>query len=194
VEALHNESDVIMAKVIAGMTISLDGYFEDASGDTSALYADFDTLRDSDYMQSLQAETGAVLMGRKMFELADPDSYADSYEFQNPLFVVTSNPPEKQPKSNENLSFTFVTDGVESAINQARAAAGDKAVTVVGGVRLIEDLLRFGAVDELSIDVMPVLLGGGRRLFDAAFLSDLDLELSSVRTYDQRVCMRYNVL
>jgi dihydrofolate reductase len=80
--------------------------------------------------------------------------------------VLTHRAPDREPKGNDRLSFTFVTDGLESAVAQATAAAGDRAVTVVGGADLNRQLLAAGLVDELRVDVMPVLLGSGRRLFD----------------------------
>jgi dihydrofolate reductase len=153
--------------LLAGLTLSLDGYFEDSDGRFAALYSDFEALMDSAYMKASQAETGAVLMGRRTFDEApDPDSYAVDYEYQVPLFVVTHTAPEKAPKRNEQLYVTFVTDGLESAVAQATAAAGDRVVTVVGGADLNRQLLAAGLADELRIDIMPVLLGGGRRLFD----------------------------
>ncbi len=110
-------------------------------------------------MNAAIEETGAVLMGKRTFEMADPDSYVGNYEFQVPIFVLTHEPPPVAPKQDENLTFTFVTDGVESAIARATAAAaGDKAVQVVGGVDVTRQLLDADLVDELRIDVMPVLL------------------------------------
>jgi dihydrofolate reductase len=156
-----------MAKVIAGMTMSLDGFVEDANGSADALYSDLGELQDSAYIKRLQAETGAALMGRRTFDMAsDPDGYADSYELQVPIFVLTHTPPAVAPKRNDRLSFTFVTDGVKSLVAQAVQAAGDLAVTVVGGAELNRQLLAAGLVDELRVDVLPVLLGGGVRLFE----------------------------
>src|SRR5215218_10228428 len=153
--------------LIAGLTLSLDGYFEDADGTFASLYGDFEELMDSAYMKTSQAETGAVLMGRRTFDMAeDPDSYAVDYEYQVPLFVLTHRAPEREPRRNENLYVRFVTDGLESAVAQATAAAGDRAVTVIGGADLNRQLLAAGLADELRVDVMPMLLGGGRRLFD----------------------------
>jgi len=158
-----------MARVIAGMTVSLDGFVQDAEGSAAALYPDLEELRDSPYMKGMQDETGAVLMGRRTFDMAgDPDSYADSYELQVPIFVVTHTPPAVAPRRNERLSFTFVTHGVESGVAQAAEAAGERAVTVVGGVDLNRQLLAAGLGHELRVDVMPVLLGAGLRLFDGA--------------------------
>ena len=114
-----------MAKVIAGMTVSLDGFISDADGSTAALYPDFAELVDAPYMKAMQDETGAVLMGRRTFGMAEnPDDYADSYEFQVPIFVVTHVPPALTPKRNERLSFTFVRDGVREAVARAIQAGG----------------------------------------------------------------------
>jgi dihydrofolate reductase len=154
-----------MAKVIAGMTMSVDGFVTDADGSASRLYPDLAALRDTSYMQQAIAETGAVLMGRRAFEMGDPDSFVGEYEFQVPIFVLTHHPPAIPPKQDGNLTFTFVTDGVESAVSQAKAAAGDRSVQVIGGADVVQQLLDAGLVDELHVDVMPVLLGDGLRLF-----------------------------
>src|SRR5918994_2055495 len=141
--------------LIAGLTLSLDGYYEDANGSAGALYTDREALQDSAYMKALQAETGAVLMGRRTFDMSgDPDSYAVDYEYQVPLFVLTHRAAEREPARNENLYVTFVTDGLESAVAQATAAAGDRAVTVVGGADLNRQVLAAGVLHELRIDVM----------------------------------------
>lgn len=183
-----------MAKVIAGMTISVDGYVTDRNGSNERLYPDLADLQGSDYMNSLIDESGAVLMGRRTFAMAeDPDWYAGNYEFQLPIFVVTHKPPAVKPKEDENISFTFVTDGVEAAVTQAKAAAGDKAVQVVGGADLIQQLIRAGLVDELSLDVMPVLLGDGLRLFgDGA--REVALEKTGIQVVGERVSLRFRVL
>jgi len=155
-----------VSKVIAGMTISVDGFVTDRHGDLGPLYTDLESLRDSGYMRELIDRTGAVLMGKRSFEVGDPDTYADNYELQAPIFVVTHQAPARHPKENDKLTFTFVTDGVASAAAQAKAAAGDKDVQVIGGADLIQQLLAGGHVDQLNVDVMPLLLGSGTRLFD----------------------------
>ncbi len=181
-----------MAKVIAGMTMSLDGFVADVDGSADALYPDLHELRETPYMAAMQAETGAVVMGRRSFEMAeDPDAYADSYELQVPIFVVTHHPPATPPKGNEQLFFHFVTDGVESAVAQAADAAGERAVTVVGGVDVTRQLLDAGLVDELRVDVMPVLLGEGLRLFDGT--PGMTLEKLSVEEVGQRTSLRFRV-
>ena len=65
-------------------------------------------------------------MGRRAFAMGDPDSYAGGYEFQVRIFVLTRRPPERRPRETPPLTFTFVTDGIESAVRQARAAAGER--------------------------------------------------------------------
>jgi dihydrofolate reductase len=182
-----------MAKVIAGMTISLDGFVADRDGSASRLYPDLQALRDTPYMQSAIDETGAVLMGRKTFAMADPDSYVGEYEFQVPIFVVTHEPPVARPKQDDRLTFTFVTDGVEAAVAQATEAAGKKAVQVVGGPNLIGQLLQAGLVDELHVDVMPVLLGAGLRLFDDGGLERVRLEKIGVQEVGARTTLSFRV-
>ena len=108
-----------MAKVVAGMTMSLDGFVADRKGSVARLYPDFEAMHDTTTMKEAIEKTGAVVMGRRTFEMGKPDSYVGTYEFQVPIFVVTHEPPAVAPKQDERLTFTFVTDGVESAIRQA---------------------------------------------------------------------------
>ncbi len=181
-----------MARVIAGMTVSLDGFVADSYGSAGALYPDLAELQDAPYMKAMQDETGAALMGRRTFEMAeDPDAYTDSYELQVPIFVVTHTPPSVAPKRNERLFFTFVTDGVQAAVAQAVEAAGERAVTVIGGADLTGQLLEAGLVDELRVDVMPVLLGAGLRLFDGT--GPLALEKLGVEEVGVRTSLRFRV-
>jgi dihydrofolate reductase len=183
-----------MAYVIAGQTISLDGFVADQNGSAGPLYPDLAALQDSAYMNAMIEQTGAVVMGRRAFEMPDdPDSIADNYEFQVPIFVVTHHPPPVTPKENERLSFTFVTDGVESAVTQAMAAAGEKAVMVVGGVDVIRQLLHAGLVDELRVDVMPVLLGAGLRFLDDSSVAHVQLEKIGVEQVGARTSLRFRV-
>jgi dihydrofolate reductase len=128
-----------MATVTAGMTVSLDGFVADREGSAARLYPDLVDLQGTDDMDAAIAETGAVVMGRRTFEMGDPDAFVGNYEFQVPIFV-THHPPAVAPRQDEHLTFTFVTDGVESAIEHANAAAGDKVVQVVGGPSVIQQL------------------------------------------------------
>ncbi|MEP7291315.1 MAG: dihydrofolate reductase family protein [Chloroflexota bacterium] len=170
-----------MSKVVLGMIISLDGFVNDRSGSVSRLYPDLEALGKTDVLQEAIRTTGAVVMGRHAYEMAKGDF--SGYEFQVPIFVVTHEPPETVAKGeNENLKFSFVSDGIESAVRQAKAAAGDKNVTMVGGAEIARQSLQAGLVDELELDVMPVLLGGGLRLFEQ-FDAPIELETTTVLQY-----------
>jgi dihydrofolate reductase len=177
-----------MGKVIFGMTMSLDGYINDRNGSVERLYSDLavgnlqdESIQNNAVMQEALRNTGAVVLGKNAFLMAEnPDSYADTYEFQVPIFVLTGTKPEPPPKENENLTFTFVTEGIAAAISQAKQAAGGKDVTIIGGASTAQQALRAGLVDELHIDIMPVLLCGGLRLFEALGTEQIRLERMEV--------------
>src|SRR5213075_2469116 len=114
---------------------------------------------------------GAVLMGRRMFSGGagpwedDPVAngwWGDDPPFRVPVFVLTHHPREPVDKQG-GTSFTFVTDGIESALEQARAAADGKAVSLGGGADVAQQYLAAGLLDELRIHLVPILLGGGVR-------------------------------
>jgi dihydrofolate reductase len=166
-----------MGKVIAGMTMSLDGFINDSNGSAEKLSPDFSELLDTPSFQEMIKNTGAVIMGKHVYEMADPFLWAnDDYEFQTPIFVLTHTPPAKFPKGNDRLTFTFVTDGIESAISQAKKAASDNDIQVIGGASTIQQCLNAGLCDELQIDIMPVLLGKGLRLFEHIDFEKIKLE------------------
>lgn len=182
-----------MAKVIFGMTVSLDGFVHDRNGSVSRLYSDFAALRESEPLQDAIRTTGAVIMGRHTYDMAQGDF--TGYEFQVPIFVLTHHVPERAAKGeNENLTFTFVTDGIESVVRQAKAAAGEKDVTVVGGPATAQQLHTAGLVDELHIDVMPVLLGDGLRLFEQRGGEPIELEKISVAEIGVRTAFQFRVI
>lgn len=175
-----------MGKVILGLTMSLDGLINDRSGSVEALYPDLAALQETEPMKESIRNTGAVVMGWNAFAMAeDPDFYAGNYEFQVPIFVITHESPNKHPKETQELTFTFVTDGIESAVRQAKAAARDKDVTVIGGASVAQQCLRAGLVDELQIDIMPVLLGQGLRFFE--HLEENTIQLEKIETIDAPV-------
>jgi dihydrofolate reductase len=129
---------------------------------------------DSDLVEENVAATGAIVMGRRMFSGGDgpweADPMADGWwgdepPFGVPVFVLTHHARETVTKS-DGTTYTFVTDGIESALEQARAAAGERNVSVAGGANVVQQYLRAGLLDELQLHVVPVLLGDGVRLFD----------------------------
>ena len=149
-----------MGKIVIGMTMSLDGFINDRDGSVAALYPDLDAWRETKLGKESIENTGAVVMGRNSFNMAeDPDSLADNYEYQVPIFVLTHHPPEKMPKKTVDLTFNFITDGIESAVQQAKVAAGDKDVNIIGAASIMRQCLNASLADELHVDIMPVLLG-----------------------------------
>ncbi len=181
-----------MTHLIAGLTVSLDGFVADEFGRTDALYPDLEALHGTPYMDELIAETGAVLMGRRAFDMADdPDWYAGNYELQRPIVVVTHRPPDRHPKETDELTFAFV-DGVQAAVARAKEAAGDRSVQCIGGADITEQLLRADLADELRIDVMPVVLGGGRP-FLSAIGRRVEFEKTGVIEVGQRTSLRFRV-
>ncbi len=183
-----------MTQLLAGMTVSLDGFVEGPPGQNVSMSVNEDADRASAQLAEAIKHTGAVLMGRRTFDMAeDPDLYADHYEFQVPIFVVTHRPPSPPPRGNDALTFTFVTEGVESAAAQALAAAGDRDVTVVGGPDVIRQLLVAGLVDVLEMDVVPVLLGSGTRFLDSPLLAGIPLDLEYVQEIGSRTTLGFRV-
>lgn len=182
-----------MSKVILGLRVSLDGYVNDKDGDVGRLYPDAETMGDSVLLQEAIRDTGAVVMGRHSYDMAQGDY--TGYEFQVPIFVVTHNPPEVVAKGqNDKLSFTFVTDGTKSAIAKAKAAAGDKDVTIVGGPNIFDQCLKEGLVDEIQIDIVPILLGGGLKMFNPLEGNPIELEIARVASETQYTHLRYRVV
>jgi dihydrofolate reductase len=143
---------------------------------------------------------GAVIMGRRMFSggsgpwESDPNAdawWGDNPPFHVPVFVLTHH--EREPVEKEGgTTFTFVTDGFESALEQARAAAGAKDVSIAGGAETAQQALRAGVVDDLTLHMAPLLLGGGASLFGGV-VSDLKLRLTNVLEGPHATHLQYAV-
>ncbi len=176
--------------------MSLDGFINDRSGSVERLYPNLADLRNTGPLQESIKNTGAVVMGRNSFTMAeDPDWFAGNYEYQAPIFVLAHQPPKRQPREIRELTFTFVTEGIESAIGQAKAIAGGKDVTIIGGASTAQQCLKAGLADELHIDIMPVLLGGGLRPFGDVSLEQLQLErIKVVELPGGRTHLRFRVV
>ena len=119
--------------------------------------------------------------------------WGDEPPFHMPVFVLTHEAREPEAKEG-GTTFTFVNDGIESALEQARAAAGDKNVSVGGGANTIQQFLRVGLLDELQIHITPLLLGGGVRLFDDLGPEHIELETTRVIESPAVTHLRYRVL
>ncbi|MET8804094.1 dihydrofolate reductase family protein [Streptomyces sp. NPDC004546] len=120
--------------------------------------------RDSELIREWFDATGAVVMGRMMYDTGE-EFWGDNPPFRTPVFVLTHRPRPTLVKEG-GTTFTFVTDGVHSALDQAKAAAGGKNVDIAGGASTVQRYLREGLIDELQLHVVPALLGDGLRLFE----------------------------
>jgi dihydrofolate reductase len=135
---------------------------------------------DDSIIRESQARAGTEIMGRGKFG-GGPGPWDESWQgwwgddppFHHPVFVLTHHP--REPLTLSDTTFTFVTDGIESAHEQAKSAAGDKDVLIGGGASVCNQYLAAGLVDELILHVSPVLLGGGERLFDGTGPGKLEL-------------------
>jgi dihydrofolate reductase len=140
---------------------------------------------DAAWLSDAFSRVGAVVAGRWTYESAG--RWGDKNPWELPLFIVT-HPPEEEP---DGAGFTFVA-GVKEAVARAAEAAGDKDVHVMGGADVIRQALEAGLVDELTIIIAPVVLGGGKRLFEG-FSSSLDLEHLGVRQSQHATFIDYRV-
>ena len=143
---------------------------------------------DDELLKDSVRSTGAYVMGRRMFSggegLWDADPNADGWwgddpPFHVPVFVLTHHPRETVAKDG-GTTFEFVTDGIETAIEQAKEAAREKDVTIVGGANVIQQALRVGLVDVLQLHVAPIILGGGVQLFEGVANGPIELEATRV--------------
>jgi dihydrofolate reductase len=161
-----------------------------------------ETNADSDVVEESVSSTGAVLMGRKMFSggagpwADDPNAdgwWGDNPPFGVPVFILTHHVRETVTKQG-GTTFTFVTAGVEAALAQARAAAGEKDVSVAGGANVVQQVMRAGLLDELQIHIAPLLLGDGVRLFDALGPERPELEITRVIASPAVTHVKYRVV
>jgi dihydrofolate reductase len=159
------------------------------------------TNADSDIINEALGSTAATVMGRRMFSggqgpwETDPNAdgwWGDDPPFRHPVFVLTHHKREPLAKKG-GTTFTFVTDGIEAALEQARSAAGDKNVAVGGGAAVVQQYLGAGLLDELQIHVVPVLLGDGVRLFENLGTRQLELECTRVVESPAATHLRYRV-
>ncbi|MGQ0811695.1 MAG: dihydrofolate reductase family protein, partial [Nitrospiraceae bacterium] len=136
------------------------------------------TNRDAEVLEESFKNVGAIVMGRRMF-IQGEKYWGDNPPFHMPVFVVIHEAREKLVKEGSTM-VTFVTDGIECTLQQARAAAGVKDVSVAGGANIVQQFLKAGLLDEIQIHLIPVLLGGGRRLFDHLGTEHIELERTRV--------------
>lgn len=144
--------------------------------------------QNSQIIEETLARTGAVIMGRKMFSGGDGpwenDPMAGGWWTENPpfhcpVFILTNHERETVQKAG-GTTYTFVTEGIESALAQAKAAAGDKDIQIGGGANTIQQFINSGNLDEIQINLVPILLGSGRRLLENVG----SIKLEKIRTIE----------
>lgn len=211
-----------MTKVTAQMSISLDGCYAGrrhdgdpadwlASDEAAAFFritrwatdamawrerlgvAGGEASVSSQVIEESFAKAGAYVMGRRMMDGGEVP-WGEVPPFRAPVFVVTHRERETLRRGG-GTSFTYVTDGVESAVEQARAVAGGKDVAIAGGGTLLRQALELGLVDELELHIIPVVIGTGMRLLDLDLPSKTALELVRDRVIDtpEALHVRYRV-
>jgi dihydrofolate reductase len=200
-----------MTRVLAGITVSLDGYYTGPHDGPGAglgeggerlhywvfggpwTYADGPRGEpaevDKAYLDEVFSTGGAWICGRTMHDVVD--GWGDDPGFGVPVFVVTHRPRETVVKG--NTSFEFVTTGSDDALARARAAAGDRNVIVMGGGNLLRQYLEAGVVDEFTLTISPVLLGGGKRLFDGIEPGETEFESLGVVESPWATHLRYRL-
>jgi dihydrofolate reductase len=214
-----------MSKLVFDISMSLDGYvagpspsLEDPLGQGGTQLHDWaietksfremhgrsggEENRDSEILSEAVGDSGATIMGRRMFSGGegpwedDPRAngwWGDEPPFHHPVFVLTHH--EREPLEMQGgTTFTFVTDGIESALDQAKQAAGEKDIYAGGGASVGQQYLKAGLLDEMQIHVAPVLLGGGTRLFDDPGVQLPELEQTRVVDSPAVTHIRYRVV
>lgn len=197
-----------MTEVIADITMSLDGFvtgpnpgLANGLGDGGeALHRwalDSDDPVDADVLRTSTERSGAVVMGRRLFDIVDgPDGWNDemgygaSHAASPAFFVVTHQAPADHRLE---LDIRFVTDGIAAAIEQATAAAGDRDVVVMGGADVIRQCVEQRLADAVVIHLAPVVLGAGTPLFDSAARVPIHLAQRSVRASSAATHLTYDV-
>ena len=197
-----------MSKVTCDMAMSIDGFvagpnqtadkpFGDGNVDVFGRWM-FDQPEENAAEIEAITRAGAFVMGRNMFGPIrgewDEDWrgwWGDEPPYHGPVFVLTHHPREPLTMQG-GTTFTFVTDGIDTALARAREAAGDEDVAIAGGAQTVNQYLAAGYIDELRLHVVPIALGQGERLF--AGVGELTLQPLGVRGNDLVTHLRYNVL
>ena len=192
-----------MSRVIFDISMSLDGFVtasnvwhEEPLGDGGQRLHEWafgEDERNRELLAEAVDAVGAVVAGRRTYDLSVPWWGADgpAGPARVPLFVLTHAEPEDAP---EGGVYTFVTDGIERALEEARAAAGEKDVAVMGGAEIGQQYIRAGLIDEISIHLVPVLFGGGTWMFEHLGSKHIQLESAGAIETPAATHLRFRVL
>jgi dihydrofolate reductase len=184
----------IMGKVILDMAMSLDGFIAGPNDEDGGLH-DYFFSPSGDTTKVIEEgfkTTGVIVMGRRSYDMgAEQEGFVDN-PYQVPTFVLTHAVPDRAAKGAE--AFIFVTDGIESVLKQAKAAAGDKNVVIGGGANTAQQFMKAGFIEEIQIHLVPVLLGEGIRLFEPICPEPIELESTGVIAASDVTHLRFRVI
>lgn len=188
-----------MGKVVLDISMSVDGYIRAANptpdqplgvgGERLHEWAFCADEINNKLLRGATEVMGALISGRRTYDdsIRFWESNGPTGAARLPLFVITHEAPASRPV---NGVYTYVTDGIESALQQARAAAGDKVVAIMGGANLGQQYLRAGLVDEIGIHLAPVLFGAGTLLFENLGIDQTRLDVLDVVSTPSAVHLR----
>ena len=179
-----------MAKVFLDMAVSLDGFISGPNNDDGGLHDWYfsETGKSQPILDELLNDTGAMILGKKAFGI-QADGFDTPYKM--PHFVLSHEP--RATISRGGMQFIFVSEGIESAVKQAKAAAGDKDVCIAGGANTAQQFLRAGLLDEIQLHLVPVILGAGLRLLEHLETDRFELECTRIVEAPLATHIRYRV-
>jgi dihydrofolate reductase len=176
-----------MGKTVLYMGISFDGYIAGPHDETDWMdpYADVE-YGFNDFLDTV----GALIMGHRSYDVGVEKGWFSQFDYRSPIFVVSREMPATV---SSDADFTFVTEGIEAAHSRAKDMAGDRDVYLYGGADLAAQYLKAGLIDEMTLGVVPIILGDGRRLFEGV-KKRTELKLLDVRRFDKDLVMlRYAI-
>jgi dihydrofolate reductase len=176
-----------MGKTILYIGISFDGYVAGPNDETDWM----DPYGEVEYgFEGFLNTVGAIIMGHRSYEIGLERGWFSQFDYGSPIIVVAREVPSEV---SQDANFTFVTEGTEAALARAKEIAGDKNIYIHGGANLAVQYLRAGLIDEMTVGVMPIILGDGIRLFEKVD-KRIDLKLLDNQSYDKSLVMlRYSV-
>jgi dihydrofolate reductase len=177
-----------MARVFIDSAMSIDGFWADRDGRS---VFPLDDLYSSGILETLVDRTGAVVMSRRSFEMADdPDWFAGNYELQVPIHVITDHPPAKHPREDCGVTFSF-HDTFADALAGARNTAGGRDVAIIGERSAVEAAIAADAVDEIYLRIVPTICGDGEPLMRDLAGVRRAFDVSDVRATEHAVHIRF---
>lgn len=185
-----------VGKVFLDISMSLDGFIAGRDDDVERLHEwilDFKTgmFKESEALNDLFERTGAIVTGRRVYEITS--GWGGNHPIRGvPVFVLSHDIPENVPQG--GTGFTFVSEGVEVAVREAKEAAGDKDVYVLGGAAVAQQCLQASLLDEIHLHIAPVLLTEGIRLFDRIGSDCIRLEMIRILESDGTTHLSYRII